>query len=258
MTPSINTLGILDWGIGGIGLYQALLEKHPNLSVVYFSDAGFTPYGKVSPNDLQHRIAKVVSWFEAQGVDHLAIACNAASTCLPIPTALPYSDIIEQGANEIFDSYQQCIAILGGVRTIESRCYQNLLQGANIELTPVVAQPLSALIEAGASEEEIQVAIECIVEPIAHFPCMLLACTHYPAVKHLFENAMKSDCEILDPVDSFVNNLSPRILSNQADGIAKFYTTGDPLQSRKSALNAFGISTKPFIPLTIDTLSERN
>jgi glutamate racemase len=51
-----RTLGIVDWGIGGIGLLQRLDVRAPRLPVVYWSDTGAIPYGKQQTRDLSARL----------------------------------------------------------------------------------------------------------------------------------------------------------------------------------------------------------
>ena len=76
-------LGIIDWGIGGIGVYKALKERLGDLPVVYFSDTGTTPYGKMSKRELNGRLDQVIAFLKAQGAANIVIACNAASTAIP-------------------------------------------------------------------------------------------------------------------------------------------------------------------------------
>src|SRR6476661_1669802 len=77
-------LGILDWGIGGVGFYALTRARLPELPVVYWSDAGAVPYGKQAPADLARRLVTIGRWLKREaGVTHLAIACNAASSVLP-------------------------------------------------------------------------------------------------------------------------------------------------------------------------------
>ena len=54
-------LGIVDWGIGGIGLLSALDRVAPGLPVLYWSDAGATPYGRMGVDELTDRLTTVVA-----------------------------------------------------------------------------------------------------------------------------------------------------------------------------------------------------
>ena len=82
-------LGIIDWGIGGISVYKLIKERRPDVPVVYFSDTGVTPYGKMSRTELTRRLNSVIGFLKTKGVTHLVIGCNAASTAIPFLTPGP-------------------------------------------------------------------------------------------------------------------------------------------------------------------------
>lgn len=77
------SLGIIDWGIGGVSIYKLIKERLADVPVVYFSDTGVTPYGKMSRRDLVARLNSVILFLKGRGVTHLVIGCNAASTAIP-------------------------------------------------------------------------------------------------------------------------------------------------------------------------------
>ncbi len=79
-TTTNSCLGIVDWGIGGIGLVRALDEVAPGLPVLYWSDAGATPYGRMGTDDLAARLTTVVTELAERGATEVVLACNAAST----------------------------------------------------------------------------------------------------------------------------------------------------------------------------------
>ena len=77
------TLGILDWGIGGVAFYAAFKARFPEVGVVYLSDAGCPPYGCLNAGELEARLAVVAPRLARAGVTRLVVACNAMSTVLP-------------------------------------------------------------------------------------------------------------------------------------------------------------------------------
>jgi glutamate racemase len=78
-----RAVGILDWGIGGTSIYRLLKERRPETPIVYFSDTGVTPYGRMEAGELKARLREVIELLARRGVSHLVIGCNAASTALP-------------------------------------------------------------------------------------------------------------------------------------------------------------------------------
>src|SRR4051794_16387273 len=74
---SMRRLGFLDWGIGGVGIFQALRRLRPDVPVLYWSDTGATPYGRLPAVDLATRVARVVQAMADQGSTQVVVACNA-------------------------------------------------------------------------------------------------------------------------------------------------------------------------------------
>lgn len=75
-------IGILDWGIGGLGFWKLLQQATPAIGCVYLSDAGVPPYGTLPPRALAERVRRAALWFADRGVSQVVVACNAASSVL--------------------------------------------------------------------------------------------------------------------------------------------------------------------------------
>src|SRR5688572_24310587 len=115
-------LGIIDWGIGGVGLLKKI-RKDSTLDILYFSDTGFTPYGKVPAEELKGRLLKVIDFLKVKECDFIAVGCNAASTILPQDKNV--LGVIEPAIELVTGLKLQSIGIVGGKRTVESEIYKN-------------------------------------------------------------------------------------------------------------------------------------
>ncbi|MFZ2240904.1 MAG: glutamate racemase, partial [Gordonia amarae] len=71
------TLGLIDWGIGGIGLLRLLDETAPGRDVIYFSDTGAVPYGRLRTDELARRLLAVVTDLAARGATEVMLACHS-------------------------------------------------------------------------------------------------------------------------------------------------------------------------------------
>ena len=260
-------LGILDWGIGGLGLYQLIKRDYPALPITYWSDAGFTPYGKVPPPALAARVHHIAQHLGAEGVTHLAIACNAASTVLPLAHPLAHnspihnvrfsdkefpvleiSGVLEHGARAAAaQPSRYVIGIVGGRRTIRSLAYRRLLPRRNV--LQRVAQPISAFIEAGQLHgPSIEAALDAIMQPLANVDVLVLACTHYPAILAQWQQRAPH-ATIIDPAAhmwQWMQRAWPITAMAQAsrNKLATrdlFFTTGSAAAMKKSARQAFGV-----------------
>ena len=205
-------IAIVDWGIGGLGFFARLRDRHPDLPVVYVSDAGETPYGRLAPAALAARVQAVAALVRRRGARHLVVACNAASTILPGlgvggvvgPVATPEGPVeitgmIPHAIRMVARSGARTLGVVGGGRTIRSRVYSRALASPERRVLQRVAQPLSALIEAGELRSDaLDRELRRILGPLRAVDTLLLACTHYPAIRDRFAEQLPQ-ARILDP-----------------------------------------------------------
>jgi glutamate racemase len=231
-------IGICDYGIGGIGLYKLLREK-VTADIIYFSDSGFTPYGKVPENELKRRLERVFEFFNDLGVVKIAVACNAASTVIPISHDI--TGIIEHGINMVAKLNPKSMAVVGGIRTIESQLFKQILEERGIQINQRIAQPLSLRVEAGdIDSNELDREIEQIFEPIKNSEHILLACTHYPAIAGRISQFLNNSL-LLDPAREMSDWIIGNWLDLNGNSTTRWITTGDAEQMKYASLRSFGI-----------------
>lgn len=236
-------LGVVDWGIGGLGVVRELRALRPGLGFVYVSDSGAVPYGKQSRASLVQRLVEVCEHLAAgHGVTTLAVACNAASSVVGVlreRTSLHVEGIIDDGVDIALTSRARHVGIVGGARTIRSGLHARALRAHGVSVTPRIAQPLSALIEAGeASGDTFAGELARIVAPLRDADALLLACTHYPAANARFAKALPG-VRLLDPAEAFAK----RLLASRPldDGPATYFTSGNREAMALAAKRAWGM-----------------
>ncbi len=236
-------LGIVDWGIGGIDFYRRLHARHPGVPVVYVSDTGAVPYGKLSRPDLLARLAQVIAALETRGVTHVVVACNAASTVLPsLRSPLPVEGVIEHGIRAALATSAKTIGVVGGLRTIRSGIYRRALAKKKRVVVQRVAQPLSARVEAGDLDSPaLRCEIATIVAPLRNVDALVLACTHYLALAPLFGVALPGVL-LVDPVTELLRVLPAKWALPTGRSRAEFLTTGDPRAMSRAAKRAFQVT----------------
>lgn len=208
-------LGLIDWGIGGLSVYKELQAQLP-ISCVYFSDSGYTPYGKTTKRNLIRRLHKISEFFRKQHIRHIIIACNAASTVLEelqyLNKDIQYYGMLLAGAQSIRIYNKKRNLVLGGKRTIESHYFQNHFKNTKILLEGLVAQPLSAIIEKGDQHtQSFQDALNKVIKNLKMKPdLVLLACTHYPAATMTFKKTFPS-AQIVDPAFYLIKDLKKKL-----------------------------------------------
>lgn len=233
-------LGIIDWGIGGIGVYKLIKERRPDISVVYFSDTGATPYGKMSRTELVARLNTVISFLKTKGVTHLVIGCNAASTAIPFldPQGLKIEGVIDAAVEMTARLKPKRLGLIGGRRTVVSGVYGKAFAARGIKVEQRIAQPLSGLIESGDISSDKPRAECCrILSPIRNCSHILLACTHYPAIADLIKDFVSADTVLVDPAAELVKRAARWKIASGED---ELFTSGDAGQMKESAKRAFG------------------
>ncbi len=229
----------MDWGIGGISVYKLIKESRPEVSVVYFSDTGVTPYGKMSRAELAARLNSVIAFLKARGATHLVIGCNAASTAIPFldPQGLKIEGVIDAAVSMTARLKPKRLGLIGGRRTVVSGVYRKAFAARGIDLEQRIAQPLSGLIESGdTSSEKLRAECKRILSPIRNCSHILMACTHYPAIAGVMKDYVSNETTLIDPAAELVKRTARWSIAKGAD---EFYTSGDARQMSASAFAAF-------------------
>jgi len=237
-------IGMMDWGIGGLSVYQALRTQRSTADVLYFSDSGFTPYGKLSREKLRERFTKIAEWFQRREITRVLVACHSASSALspgPLTGAEHFGDIafhsiIPAARRAVARSQARRVGVIGGVLTIQSRTYERALAGLERHVEYQPAQPLSAFVEAGALDTpEVEAEITDLLAKFGRLDALLLACTHYPALSPVFRR-IAGDLELLDPGAEMAGTIQ-----ESGSSRLEFFTTGRHDDSVLAARLAFGV-----------------
>ena len=237
-------LGIIDWGIGGISIYKAIKEKLGPLPVIYFSDTGVSPYGKMTRPELVSRLNVVIGFLKSKGVTHLALGCNAASTAIGQiePSGLKIEGMIASGVAAAMKRRPMRLGLIGGRRTVLSGVYRSAFAARGLDVEQRIAQPLSGLIESGdTGSQKLRTEAKRILSPIKNCSHILLACTHYPAILDVLKESVSENTVLIDPANELVALISKWRLST-AGGEDVFLTSGDPAAMRTAAKKAFDVS----------------
>jgi glutamate racemase len=239
-------LGILDWGIGGVGVLRALREQAPRIPVLYWSDAGHAPYGRLTRDALSRRVSTVLTRMVELGATSVIVACNSASTVLEgqrfqAHLGVPVSGMIGPALGLVQAQAARTIGVIGGARTIRSGIYRRGLERLGRRVLQRIAQPLSAHVEAGrAGSRRCADDIERILVPLRGVDVLLLACTHYPALSRQIK-ACVPRALVLDPAGCAVEQALSFAELPRSRASDLVLTTGEPERMRAAAQRAWDI-----------------
>ncbi|HZY81544.1 MAG TPA: aspartate/glutamate racemase family protein [Cyclobacteriaceae bacterium] len=233
-------IAIIDYGIGGLGLYKMIREEFPSAPVTYFSDSGEIPYGKLSKRVLRARLERVFKFLERRGATQIIVACHSASSVV-LPTDINVTGLRPQTIKAVTKRKPRSVGIIGGGRTIRSGFYRRELGKAGIKTKQRVAQPLSILVERGEVKgKAVEEAVAKIVKPLAGCDSILLACTHYPVLSaEIAKHAPHS--KLIDPVQELYNSVRHHF-NKKSKGVSEFLTTGNTGLMIAAAQKAFGVA----------------
>ena len=243
-------LGIIDWGIGGISIYNRLKGQTP---VIYFSDTGVTPYGKMSRQELVDRLNTVIAFLRSKGITHLVIGCNAASTAIPFldRDTVPIEGVIDAAVETSTKLKPSRLGLIGGRRTVVSGVYRDAFKRRGVEVSQRIAQPLSGLIESGdISSDRLHDECRRILAPLKNCSHILLACTHYPAIEPVLRKFVSESTQFIDPADALVKRIAKWKLGERSGGDI-FFTSGDAVAMKKAAKTAFDCRIQKVLKVSI-------
>jgi glutamate racemase len=225
-----------------MGVVRVLRQRAPEVPVVYVSDTGFTPYGKVPRAVLAARVSRMVRALAVEGALAVVVACNAASTVVgslgEVP--VPVFGVIDCAIGLVPRAFRGTIGVVGGARTIRSGLYRRGLAGRGRRVVSRIAQPLSGHIEAGTVDSDAcQAALDRILAPLRDADAVLLACTHYPAIASAI-GARVPRARLLDPAEALVAHVltTAPLPPRRADD--RLLTTGDADAMRASTRRVWG------------------
>jgi glutamate racemase len=271
------TLGILDWGIGGVAFYAAFKARFPEVGVVYLSDAGCPPYGCLNAGELEARLAVVAPRLARAGVTRLVVACNAMSTVLPRHSAAGLGfeqvcGVIDSAVKAVLEADVGVVGVVAGAHTVRSGAYARPLRTAGLIVRQRVAQPLSALVEAGlVGSPEFRAETKRVMAPLGRVDALVLGCTHYWAGVARFAELTRGTV-IVDParetlervVVGWFDDRPARDQGREAEGARPkiaaadtFLATGDPVAMARVARLAFGVTLPPVTGVGPDLRASR-
>lgn len=213
-------VGVIDSGAGGLTILNAIHKKQAYLDLVYLADDEFAPYGSKTIIQLQDRLIKIGKFFENEKVSAIVVACNTATVAaidaLRASTSLPVIGV-EPAVKPAFRiSKQRKVAVLATPVTAKSARLNKLIDlwKADSQVSIMSSDTLAFDIDAWPETQgKIKQTIDLLsVEMLdKKVDTLVLACTHYPLVKHLFEKTLGSECEIIEPSEGVTAQLIRRL-----------------------------------------------
>jgi len=221
-------IGILDSGLGGLSVLQAIWQSLPQENTIYLADSKYAPYGDKSLEFIQQRTLKLCNFLIEQKVKAIVIACNTATT-----NAINYireiiQDVIiigvEPGIKPAFSiSKNKIVGVLATENTLKSENFSNLVENIieqNLVKNPVLYQQsgngLVELIETqniDLNNENLLDLIKTYINPMLYknVDTIVLGCTHYPFLLPIL-NTLYPHINFVETAQAIVSHLKAKLL----------------------------------------------
>lgn len=240
-------IGIFDSGSGGLSVLYAIKEQLPSVDVVYFGDIKNAPYGAKTREELSLLTIDALSLLKREGATRIVSACNSVSASLAISLfdaidVMP-NDLIEMVGPTVsaFRNSGARVLLVATEATIASNIYQSAFRMVGKDIECVALPDLARKIEFGEPEDDMILEIESILsKKQGTFDTLILACTHYPLVAHLFREVLGGEVQIFDPAVSVAHRVERQFWPQEAgNGSMRFLISQESEPFRKLLARLF-------------------
>ncbi len=254
--PQSAPIGIFDSGVGGIGVLKELYQQLPGETFVYFADTARLPYGTKSQAEIVQFVHQVLTWMEKQVVKMAIVACNTATAAMIDRVAFEYNfpiiGMIEPSANTVINGGSKRIGVIATLHTVNSNAYLNTIHkiDPSVLVFQLAAPALVPLIEYGNIDDIYTFeVVRQYLEPLIRqdIDTLILGCTHYPHLIHLFRKILGTSVQIVDPAIAVVSAAAQELqrlgrLSDRPARCTSFYVSRNPEEFAKRVRRFLGFT----------------
>jgi glutamate racemase len=244
-------LGIFDSGFGGLTVLKPIHDHLPNLSTIYLGDNARAPYGVHDHETIFKYTLEGIRFLFEKGCPLVILACNTASAQALrhiqqdiLPKEYPDKrvlGVIRPAAEQIATmSETGHVGIFATRATVYSNTYiyEILHQNSKLKIAQISCPGITDLIEAGKHQapemkQIINIYTQKMLEQNPHIDAVLLACTHFPLVKTLFQQALPKSIKVISQGEIVARELAKYLehhpeISEKIDmsGSREYFTTG--------------------------------
>ena len=221
-----DPIAVLDSGLGGLTVVNALQRVLPAEDLVYFGDTAHLPYGNKSAAAVCGFVRQIVGFLRPMNPKHVVIACNTA-TALALPTIaaafpeLSISGVIEPGARAAVAAAGArrlpAIGVIATEATVRSKAYERaILQRRNMARVMLRSTPLLApMIEEGRTSDDplVETALRQYLQSMVlrKVDVLVLGCTHYPLLKRAIAKVIGPKVQLIDSAEQCAQDVARRL-----------------------------------------------
>ncbi|WP_374652110.1 glutamate racemase [Dongia sp.] len=259
-------IGLFDSGHGGLTILDALHRRLPRQGFIYLGDHANAPYGQRSFDEIYELTQQGVAALFGLGCTLVILACNtAAAVALRrlqqewLPHHFPHHrclgvlvPMIEEIAHNPWHASAdasdwarapETLGVFATRATVASGAYVHEVakRAPRVRIFQQACPDLAGMIEAGADATLIRPMVARYTGELlarlegATLDSVVLGCTHYPLVEHLFRAALPENVRLLSQPQRTAEALTAYLFRHPEmkrfgplPGEIRAYTTGDP------------------------------
>jgi glutamate racemase len=241
-------IGISDSGSGGLTVLKEIRKRLPKADIVYFGDIKNAPYGVKSSTELTLLTVQAIELLQKRGAQNIVSACNSVSATLAISSTqtrvLAPKNLIEMVDPTVaaFKDSSAKILLVATPATIGAEIYQHAFRMIGKEIATVSIEKLAGEIEFGESERVLEHTIRngLTMIDLDTPDTLILGCTHYPFVRHIFERVVPH-MKAVDPAVAVAERVREQ-MNEEGNGTTTFLISKDsePFRARVRELELTG------------------
>ncbi|MGB9867309.1 MAG: glutamate racemase [Bacillota bacterium] len=245
-------VGVFDSGSGGLTVVRELLRLRPDVHVLYLADTANLPYGDKSTDEIKRFAVRNVRFLESMGAGIIAVACNTSSSQaiheMRQHARVSVLDIVSCGARLAASaSSTGRIGVVATEGTVRSGAYAQQIklirQDACVQ--SVACPRLVPLIEGGAPEPEMDHWVETyLAEFTIEYDVLVLGCTHYPLISHVFRRYLPEGVQLVDPAKEIAFKVCQLLPEPNGTRWLRFFATGDSSGLKRRAAETLGLKVE--------------
>jgi glutamate racemase len=200
-------VGVFDSGVGGLTVLHDLLGELPAERFIYFGDTGNCPYGVRTEEEIQALAIEGARLLLERGAKIIVVACNTVSVSalreLRATFTTPFVGVVPAVKPAAERTRVKRVGVAATEASAKGDYLKRLIrEHANgVEVLAAGCPRLVTLAEAGILDgPEAETAVREYVEPMlaAGIDELVLGCTHFPAMRAVFERVAGPSVEVID------------------------------------------------------------
>ncbi|MTI95319.1 MAG: glutamate racemase [Firmicutes bacterium] len=241
MIENSKAIGVLDSGVGGLGIVKYLKELLPGENILYYADTAHMPYGSKSASEVKNLATNGMKYLCAKHeLKLLIVACNTATVagleCYRKHFPMPVIGVVKPGVKAAVSiTKNKKIGLIATVGTVNSNTYPKLM----VELDPSIkvyqmpCPKLAGIVENQDFNQDVISIAKSYLYPLLNneIDSLILGCTHYPSLYHIIRPIVGKSMNVIDPsfftVREVYDFLTQSLGRNpQREGYQIFYVSG--------------------------------